>query len=73
MHPALVAARYDGTPGVPALFDQSLFDELMQLKGDKGARPLFRKYEMQMKTVAFPSGAFDLDTPGDYDRLVEEP
>jgi len=68
----IVAARYQGTPGVPALFDRCLFNEMLALEGDQGARPLFEKYRHKLQTVPFPAGRFDLDTPDDFDRLMEE-
>jgi len=68
----IVAARYDDRPGVPALFDRRLFPELEGLQGDRGARPLFEKYRPSLRTIHFPGGRFDLDTPADYRRLQEE-
>lgn len=68
----IVAARYGDRPGVPALFDRALFPELEALIGDRGARPLFDKYQTALQTVPFPRGRFDLDTPEDYEQLREE-
>lgn len=70
--PLIVAAEYEGTPGVPALIDRELFRELRKLTGDKGARALFAKYKHRLLTVPFPKGNYDLDTPADYDQLLEE-
>lgn len=68
----IVAARYNEQPGVPALLDRSLFEELQSLTGDKGARALFKKYKQNLLTVSFPDGHFDLDTPSDYEQLKRE-
>jgi molybdenum cofactor cytidylyltransferase len=70
--PLIVAAEYEGTPGVPALIDRELFGELRKLTGDKGARTLFAKYGHRLLTVPFPKGHYDLDTPADYDQLLGE-
>ena len=71
-HAPIVAARYDDRPGVPALFDRTLFPELEALVGDRGARPLFDRHRTTLQTVPFPRGRFDLDTPEDYRKLEEE-
>ncbi len=68
----IVAARYGDRPGVPALFDRALFPELERLLGDRGARSLFEKYRTSLRTIPFPRGHFDLDTPEDYKKLREE-
>ena len=63
---SIVAARYDGHPGPPALFARSHFHELMDLRGSEGARPLFARHADRLTTVDLPELAFDLDTPADY-------
>lgn len=65
----LVASSYNGTIGVPALFDKSYFDELLALKGNEGAKKLLLKYANEVHTVPFPLGMIDIDTIGDYERL----
>lgn len=60
----VVAAEYGGTKGVPALFSCSLFDELLALKGDRGARQLIRNGN-DVATVKLAGAAFDIDTPDD--------
>jgi molybdenum cofactor cytidylyltransferase len=65
----MAACEYGGGVGIPALFDRSRFGELARLEGDRGARALLA----DPKTVArvpFPGGAFDVDTPQDYERLL---
>jgi molybdenum cofactor cytidylyltransferase len=59
-----VASRYDGRLGVPALFARALFDELLALDGDEGARHLLRA-SPDVVPVDWPEGAFDVDTPAD--------
>lgn len=66
---AIVASEYNGTLGVPALFDRSLFPELLALHGTVGARHIIEAHREQAIGVPFPDGAIDIDTPADYSRL----
>lgn len=63
----IVASSYDGTAGVPALFSASLLPELRALRGDQGARALFRKHTVE--TVPLAGGGLDVDTEADVERL----
>ena len=65
----IVASVYRDTAGVPVLFDNSFFPELLQLKGPDGAKKLLLQYAEEVATVLFPEGAVDIDTPEDYERL----
>jgi molybdenum cofactor cytidylyltransferase len=65
----IVAARYGDVIGVPALRDRALFPALTSLQGDMGARKIIQQYSAQVKTVPFPAGAIDIDTPADYHAL----
>jgi len=66
---AIVASNYGETIGPPALFHQSLFAELMELKGDVGARRIIQLHSDEVATVFFPDGKIDIDTQKDYDVL----
>jgi len=61
-----VAAQYNGTLGVPALFKRELFGALKSLRPAAGARAL-----LQARAVPFPlpEGAMDIDTPQDFAAL----
>lgn len=67
--PPVVASRYNGLNGVPAVFDRSLWEELKNIEGDRGARRVIRRYEKDMAIVDFPPAAEDIDTPEDWGRL----
>jgi molybdenum cofactor cytidylyltransferase len=62
-----VAAQYNGTLGVPALFKRELFGALRSLDPATGARALLRA-----QAVAFPlpEAAMDIDTPEDFAALT---
>ena len=66
---SIVASNYGETIGPPALFHQSLFAELMELKGDVGARRIIQLHSDEVATVFFPDGKIDIDTQKDYDVL----
>jgi molybdenum cofactor cytidylyltransferase len=66
----IIASAYDDIVGVPALFDKTLFSELMNIEGDKGARVLMRKYLNEVLTIKIPEAGIDIDTPDDYEKLL---
>jgi molybdenum cofactor cytidylyltransferase len=66
----IVASYYNDTPGVPVLFSRSFFPELLMLTGDEGAKKLLRKHPQQVVSVPFEQGRIDIDTTGDYERLL---
>lgn len=68
---AVVAARYDGTLGVPALFAASTFDRLRALPDDAGAKRIIRELEPEVVAVDLPEAALDLDSEADVRRLQE--
>lgn len=65
----IVACEYQNTLGVPALFQKELFPELLALGSQLGAKQLIKKYKSQTVRISFPEGAFDVDTPSDYENL----
>jgi molybdenum cofactor cytidylyltransferase len=64
---AITAAEYSGRLGVPAIFAQPLYPELIQITGDRGARDVIARHSTQVCRVPFASGAWDIDTPEDLD------
>jgi molybdenum cofactor cytidylyltransferase len=65
----IVACTYGNTFGPPVFFHQSLFSELLQLKGDTGAKSIVHKHLDNMEAIPFPEGIFDIDTKGDYEKI----
>ena len=65
-----VASFYQERLGTPALVEQSLFEALKLLKGDAGARKILANPELNVKSLPFEQGAFDIDTKEDYERLL---
>lgn len=67
----LVACTYNQILGVPAIFSKKFFPELLALEGEAGARKVIQKYASQALSLPFPEGALDLDTPEDYQKILE--
>ena len=65
----IVASKYSGTLGVPALFSHTLFSELKALRGGEGAKQVITNYPCEVFSVPFPAGAIDIDTPKDYEQF----
>ncbi len=65
----IVASSYEETNGAPAFFTSELFDELTSLTADEGARRIILKHPHLVSTIEFPQGAFDVDTPQEYELL----
>lgn len=65
----IIASSYSGTLGVPALFDRACFDELLQLQGDIGAKPIILKDLERVAEVSFPEGVHDVDTKEESARI----
>ena len=65
----IVTCNYGEAIGPPALFHRSLFNELMELKGDVGARKIIQKHSDEVATILFTKGKIDIDTKEDYDAL----
>jgi CTP:molybdopterin cytidylyltransferase MocA len=64
----IVAARYRGRNGAPALFLREHFPTLAHLTGEEGARALLNGDPSSIAPVDLPALALDLDTPGDLVR-----
>ncbi len=69
----IIASKYNETIGVPALFDQSVFQELESLEGNTGAKKIIQKFveKEEVAFVDFPEGRFDLDTQSDYKQFLK--
>ncbi|NOZ78988.1 MAG: nucleotidyltransferase family protein [Acidobacteria bacterium] len=68
----VVAVGRCGELSHPVLFARACFPELMALVGDVGGRRLIRARWGDVEKVSLPGPEpFDVDTPGDYQRLLE--
>ncbi|MCE9647674.1 MAG: putative selenium-dependent hydroxylase accessory protein YqeC [Chloroflexi bacterium] len=55
----------------PVLFDHVTFPDLLNLTGDVGGRAIFDKYRVEYLPWHDDILLFDVDNPGDYQRLME--
>lgn len=66
----IVASSYGATIGVPALFGQAFFTELVRLESEAGAKQIIQRHLAQVHLLPFPQGEIDLDTQADFARLL---
>lgn len=62
----IIAAKYGDAVGVPATFSRELFNELLNLEGDKGARDLIRQNKHTQ--IEIDAASLDVDTQEDAKR-----
>lgn len=66
----IIASGYSNAAGVPALFDKSFFDALLDIPDDQGAKKVISQHISDVAIVPFPGGEIDLDTMEDYERFI---
>jgi molybdenum cofactor cytidylyltransferase len=66
----IIAAAYSNTLGVPALFEERYFEELLQLTGSEGAKKVIFNHQAEVHALDFPLGAVDLDTEEDVSQFL---
>ena len=67
---SIVTCYYQNVIGPPTLFHKTIFPELLNLKGDTGARKIVEKHITAVETVRFDEGIIDIDTEADYKALL---
>ncbi len=68
----IIASTYNNLLGVPVLYDQSLFDELLKIPDEHGAKKyIVDQAEKEiLDTIPFPKGEIDIDTNEDLKNLT---
>lgn len=66
-----IACSYSNRLGTPALFHKSLFKELMELKGDVGARQILNNHSEEIASIEFRNGKWDVDTLDDFLEILK--
>jgi len=66
----VTAAEFEGTIGPPVVVGAELFPELLALPDDRGAKALWMERPEIVRRVACPEAGADVDTPGDFERLL---
>ena len=67
-----VASDYGTKNGVPAVFPKDYFKELINLKGDRGAKILLNATDETVIALDAQDKLQDIDTPEDYARLLKK-
>jgi molybdenum cofactor cytidylyltransferase len=67
----IAASAYGETLGTPVLFQKEYFSNLLQLKGDQGAKKIIQNNMDDVAAVDFPEGIMDIDTMEDYKALIQ--
>ena len=65
---SIVASSYADTLGVPALFARSIFEELLSLGDQAGAKSIVLRSSDRVASFPFPEGQIDIDTREDWNR-----
>ena len=65
----IIATGYNETFGIPVLVDQSYFDALSLLSGEKGGKGIFIKHKERLTIVDNPKASIDIDTAKDLKAL----
>jgi molybdenum cofactor cytidylyltransferase len=47
-----------------------MFAEMLQLKGDVGARSILKAHANNVEAILFPEGVVDIDTETDYRNIA---
>jgi CTP:molybdopterin cytidylyltransferase MocA len=64
----VVASGYADTIGIPAVFRATLFDDLLALQGDLGAKRVLLTHP-DVARLDWPEGRLDIDVPSDVEPL----
>jgi molybdenum cofactor cytidylyltransferase len=68
----VVASLYANAPGVPVLFDHTLFSDIFHIGDEHGAKKILSRHARSIVTVDFPGGEIDLDTPEEFDDYIKK-
>ena len=67
----IIASNYETKIGVPAIFPKNYFNQLLNLKGDKGASLFLNNHVSE--TIKMPLfNLIDIDTKEDYQKLINK-
>src|SRR4029077_10487175 len=66
---SIITSSYANTLGVPAVFDRSVFGELLSLGDEAGAKSIILRNPERVAQFQFPEGEIDVDTRSDWQKL----
>ena len=62
----IIASKYENGFGVPAIFPKSFIENLLAIKGDKGAKEFLQKNKKEILSTKTLVNLVDIDTPKEY-------
>ncbi len=65
------ATAYENIVGVPACYARSVFPELLELRGDAGAKKVIQRDLSRVHTISFPEAGIDIDTLKDFQSFLD--
>ncbi|MCG9971879.1 nucleotidyltransferase family protein [Christiangramia crocea] len=68
----IIVSNYGQKNGVPALFSNDFFSQLINLKGDEGAKNIIQENEDLIISLPARAMLFDIDTKEDYFKLINK-
>lgn len=69
---SIIYPESGGRRANPVLFDRRTFEALLEVQGDVGGRAVFSKFPVHSVPWFEESILIDVDTPEDYQRLIDE-
>ena len=69
----ITVPEYDGKKGLPTIFGENFKDELLELEGDTGGKPVIKRNKEKIRIVKIenPDEGKDIDTKTDYEMMKE--
>jgi molybdenum cofactor cytidylyltransferase len=67
---SIVSSYYSDSPGVPVLFNRSMFKKLLEVDDQHGAKMIIKENIELALLIDFPEGSVDLDTPEDWKNFT---
>jgi molybdenum cofactor cytidylyltransferase len=64
-----VACRYGETIGIPALFPSDWWPELLELRGDRGAKQVLQQHRGRLVEIEWEAGRINVNSQADLDRI----
>ena len=68
----IIATEYSHGAGVPAIFPQADFADLMALQGDKGAKSLLQQNSHRVKLLECDNARVDIDTQQQWQHWLQQ-
>ncbi len=69
----ITVPEYNGKKGLPTIFGENFKDELLELEGDTGGKPVIKRNKEKIRIVKIenPDEGKDIDTKTDYEMMKE--